>query len=53
MSGLAGVPTNSCSGRFDSEKYVDNAIKIVGIYQYKQYLSVVYEGIEESRLPGK
>lgn len=34
---------------FDGE----NAMEITGIYQYKQYLSVLYEGVEESRLPGK
>lgn len=31
----------------------ENAMDIVGIYQYKQYLSILYEGAEESRLPGK
>ena len=31
----------------------ENAMQITGIYQYKHYLSVLYEGGTESRLPGK
>lgn len=31
----------------------DDPYTIAGIYQYKQYLSVVYEGTEDRRLPGK
>lgn len=31
----------------------ENTMEIAGVYQYKQYLSVLYEGVEESRLPGK
>ena len=31
----------------------ENANQITGIYQYKHYLSVLYEGGTESRLPGK
>lgn len=31
----------------------DDPYTIAGIYQYKQYLSVVYEGTEDQRLPGK
>lgn len=34
---------------FDGE----NAMEIAGIYQYEQYLSILYEGIEESSLPGE